>query len=209
MYEHPIEGLMVTAMNSIRDMVDVNTIIGEAIEGPGNIMIIPISKVGFGFAAGGSEFNGETLDEYTKKDEEEQVQYRLPFGGGSGAGVSINPVAFLVINGENVKLLPVSHSSAIDKLLDYVPDLIEKVNNMVDKSMQAKIDQRNKEIEQEEIEAKEREKERKEYLETLKQEIGAERKNRGRPPKKNKNSDKTIKIEFDDDYIENLIEEDE
>lgn len=209
MYEHPIEGLMVTAMNSIRDMVDVNTIIGEAIEGPGNIVIIPISKVGFGFAAGGSEFNGETLDEYTKKDEEEQVQYRLPFGGGSGAGVSINPVAFLVINGENVKLLPVSHSSAIDKLLDYVPDLIEKVNNMVDKSMQAKIDQRNKEIEQEELEEKEREKERKEYLETIKQEIGAVRKNKGRPPKKNKNSDKTIKIEFDDDYIENLNEEDE
>ena len=209
MYEHPIEGLMITAMNSIRDMVDVNTIIGEVIEGPGNIMIIPISKVGFGFAAGGSEFNGETLDEYTKKDEEEQVQYRLPFGGGSGAGVSINPVAFLVINGENVKLLPVSHSSAIDKLLDYVPDLIQKVNNMLDKSMQAKIDQRNKAIEQEAREVKEREKERKEYLETIKQEIGAERKNRGRPPKKNKNLDKTIKIEFDDDYIENLEEEDD
>ena len=68
MNEHPIEGLMTTAMNSIRDMVDVNTIIGEAIEGPGNIMIIPISKVGFGFAAGGSEFNGETLDEYKKKE---------------------------------------------------------------------------------------------------------------------------------------------
>ena len=209
MSNHPIEGLMLTAMNSIEDMIDVNTIIGEPIETNNGIVIIPISKVSFGFAAGGSEFNGETLDEYTKKDEEEQVQYRLPFGGGSGAGVSINPVAFLVINGENVKLLPVSHSSALDKLLEYGPDLIEKVNNMVDKSMQAKIDQRNKEIEQEEIEAKEREKERKEYLETLKQEIGAERKNRGRPPKKNKNSDKTIKIEFDDDYIENLIEEDE
>lgn len=209
MYEHPIEGLMVTAMNSIRDMVDVNTIIGEAIEGPGDIMIIPISKVGFGFAAGGSEFNGETLDEYTKKDEEEQVQYRLPFGGGSGAGVSINPVAFLVINGENVKLLPVNHSSAMDKLLDYIPDLIEKVNKMLDKSMQAKIDQKNKEIEQEEREAKEREKERKEYLETIKQEIGAERKNRGRPPKKNKNIDKTIKIEFDDDCIGNLEEDDD
>ena len=118
MYEHPIESLMTTAMNSIRDMVDVNTIIGEPVEAPGNIMIIPISKVGFGFASGGSEFNGETLNEYTKKDKEEQAQYSLPFGGGSGAGVSINPVAFLVINGENVKLLPVSHSSAIDKLLD-------------------------------------------------------------------------------------------
>ena len=138
MYEHPIEGLMITAMNSIRDMVDVNTIIGEAIEGPGNIMIIPISKVSFGFAAGGSEFNGETLDEYTKKDKEEQVQYRLPFGGGSGAGVSINPVAFLVINGENVKFIPVNHSSAIDKLLDYVPDLIEKANNILDKNMEYK-----------------------------------------------------------------------
>ena len=80
---------------------------------------------------------------------------------------------------------------------------------MLDKSMQAKIDQRNKAIEQEAREVKEREKERKEYLETIKQEIGAERKNRGRPPKKNKNLDKTIKIEFDDDYIENLEEEDD
>lgn len=78
MNEHPIEGLMVTAMNSIRDMVDVNTIIGDPIEAPGNIVIIPISKVGFGFASGGSEFNGETIDEYKKKDKEEQVQYRLP-----------------------------------------------------------------------------------------------------------------------------------
>lgn len=155
MCEHPIEGLMTTAMNSIRDMVDVNTIIGEVIEAPGNIMIIPVSKVGFGFASGGSEFNGETLNEYTKKDKEEQAQYRLPFGGGSGAGVSITPVAFLVINGENVKLLPVNHASAIDKLLDYVPDLIEKVNSIVNNNMHAKIDQKNKELNQEKIEEKE------------------------------------------------------
>ena len=126
--EHPIEGLMLTAMNSIQDMVDVNTIIGEPIETSNNIVIIPISKVSFGFAAGGSEFNEETLDEYIKKEKEEQVQYKLPFGGGSGAGVSINPVAFLVIQEENVKLLPVNHSSAIDRLLDYVPDLMQKMN---------------------------------------------------------------------------------
>ena len=80
MEEHPIEGLMVTAMNSIREMVDVNTIIGEPIETTNNIVIIPISKVGFGFAAGGSEFKGETIDEYSKKDKEEAIQYRLPFG---------------------------------------------------------------------------------------------------------------------------------
>lgn len=206
MNEHPIEGLMTTAMNSIRDMVDVNTIIGEAIEGPGNIMIIPISKVGFGFAAGGSEFNGETLDEYKKKDKEEQVQYRLPFGGGSGAGVSIAPVAFLVIQQDNVKLLPVSHSSAIDKLLDYVPDLIEKVNKMLNKTMQAKIDQKNKEIKQEEKEAKEIENERKEYLNKIKEEIGAERKSK-RSTKKNKNAHNPIKVEFGEDILEDLTED--
>lgn len=83
MNEHPIEGLMLTAMNSIREMVDVNTIIGEPIETSNNIIIIPISKVGFGFAAGGSEFRGETIDEYSKKDKEEAIQYKLPFGGGS------------------------------------------------------------------------------------------------------------------------------
>ena len=85
MSEHPIEGLMLTAMNSIQDMVDVNTIIGEPIETSNNIVIIPISKVSFGFAAGGSEFSGETVDEYSKKEKEEEIQYRLPFGGGSGA----------------------------------------------------------------------------------------------------------------------------
>ena len=117
--QHPIENLMLTAMNSIKDMVDVNTIIGEPIETNNNTIIIPISKVGFGFAAGGSEFKGETIDEYTKREKEEAIQYRLPFGGGSGAGVSIAPVAFLVVQQNNVKLLPVEHCSAIDRLLDY------------------------------------------------------------------------------------------
>ena len=131
MNEHPIEGLMTTAMNSIQDMIDVNTIIGEPIETSNNIVIIPISKVSFGFAAGGSEFKGETVDEYTKRDKEEAIQYRLPFGGGSGAGVTINPIAFLVIQSNNVKLMPVNHTSSLDKLLDYMPDLIEKTNNMM------------------------------------------------------------------------------
>ena len=114
MSEHPIEGLMNTAMNSIKEMVDVNTIIGEPIETSNNIIILPISKVGFGFAAGGSEFKGETINEYTKKDKDEAIQYKLPFGGGSGAGVSISPVAFLVVQGGSVRLLPVNQSSAVD-----------------------------------------------------------------------------------------------
>ena len=73
--EHPIEGLMLTAMNSIQDMVDVNTIIGEPIETSNNIVIIPISKVSFGFAAGGSEFNEETIDEYIKKEKERYTRH--------------------------------------------------------------------------------------------------------------------------------------
>ena len=144
MSEHPIEGLMITAMNSIKDMVDVNTIIGEPIETSNNIVIIPISKVSFGFAAGGSEFKGETIDEYSKKDKEEEIQYRLPFGGGSGAGVTINPIAFLVIQPNNVKLMPVNHTSSIDKLLDYMPDLIEKTNSMMNRCIQNKKEETQK-----------------------------------------------------------------
>lgn len=146
MREHPIEGLMSAAMTSIQDMVDVNTIIGDPIETSNNIVIIPISKVSFGFATGGSEFSEETIDEYNRKEKEEMVQYKLPFGGGSGAGVSINPVAFLVVQEGNVKLLPVNHSSAIDRLLDYVPDLFQKVNEVINKSMDMKEKCNNEEI---------------------------------------------------------------
>ena len=127
MEKHPIEGLMLTAMSSIENMIDVNTIIGEPIETSNNIVIIPISKVCFGFAAGGSEFKGETINEYSKKDKDEKVQYRLPFGGGSGATVSINPIAFLIVENGKVRLLPVNHTSCIDKILDYVPDLFERL----------------------------------------------------------------------------------
>ena len=111
-------------------------LIGDPIETSNGMVIIPISKVCFGFAAGGSEFKGETIDEYKKRDKEEEVQYRLPFGGGSGAGISINPVAFVIVSKESIKVLPIEHSSVIDKLMDYVPDLMEKANVIVDKTME-------------------------------------------------------------------------
>ena len=146
MKEHPIEGFMLAAMNSIKEMIDVNTIIGEPIETSNNIVIIPISKVCFGFAAGGSEFKEEAIEEYSKKDkEDENIKYKLPFGGGSGAGVSINPVAFIIVQEENVKFLPVNHSSTIDKLLDYVPDLMDKVNTYLNKTMQNKKEEKREE----------------------------------------------------------------
>lgn len=140
MSEHPIEGLMLTAMNSIKDMINVNTIIGDPIHVADNIVIIPISKVSFGFAAGGSEFRGETIDECNRKNKNESIQCRLPFGGGAGSGISVNPVAFLVVQQNIIKLLPVEHSTALDKILDYVPDLIEKTNCMMNKKLQEKED---------------------------------------------------------------------
>ena len=141
MENHPIDGLMNTAMNSIKEMVDVNTIIGDPIETTNNVVIIPVSKVNFGFAAGGSEFNGKSLK--TENDKE-----HMPFGGGAGAGVSINPIAFIVVQSTGVKLLPVNHSSNIDKLLDLVPDLIDKVNTMLEKKLN-QIDQNEEKIKNE------------------------------------------------------------
>lgn len=133
MNEHPIEGLMRTAMSSIQNMVDVNTIIGDPIETGNNKIIIPISKVSFGFAAGGSQFKAETLNEYKKVDKDEQIQYTLPFGGGAGAGVNINPIAFLVVDDTCVKLMPINHSGAWDKIVDFIPDLLEKADKKISK----------------------------------------------------------------------------
>ena len=144
MSEHPIEGLMLTAMNSIKDMIDVNTIIGDPIQAANNIVVIPISKVSFGFTAGGSEFKGETVNQYKKQERDEQIEYRLPFGGGAGAGISLSPIAFLVIQGEMVKLLPVNHSTSLDKILDYIPDLFEKASCMINKSISNKKEQTDK-----------------------------------------------------------------
>lgn len=139
MSEYPIEGLMNTAMNSIKDMVDVNTIIGDPIETTNNVVVIPVSKVNFGFVAGGTEFNGKEQKNGSllpsKGEEEKKEEKRMPFGGGSGAGVSISPIAFIIIQQSGVKLLPVDHSSAFDKLLDFVPDLIEKTQEMISKKI--------------------------------------------------------------------------
>lgn len=128
MAEHPIENLMITAMSSIRDMIDVNTIIGDTVETKDGTTIIPVSKVCFGFASGGSEFNTNKLNKYSENA-------KLPFGGGSGAGVKIEPVAFLSIKDDTVKLLTVEADRPLDKLVDALPDLVKKVVDTVDNSL--------------------------------------------------------------------------
>ena len=134
MSDHPIQGLMSTAMESIKNMVDVNTIVGDAVEAPDGTVIIPISKVSFGFAAGGSEFGGLLGN----KCEEGKPTEKMAFGGGSGAGVSIQPVAFMVVGQGQMKLMPVTNNSSLDKLLEFVPELIEKINESVRKKVVVK-----------------------------------------------------------------------
>lgn len=132
MKEHPIEGLMLTAMESIRNMLDVNTIIGETIIVSDEVSIIPVSRLRFGLAAGGSEFKNETPKyHFRKQNIEEETDYTLPFGGGAGVGASINPIAFIIIQKESIKLLPIDHSNTLDKLLDYTPDIIEKIEKII------------------------------------------------------------------------------
>ncbi len=126
MADHPIQGLMRTAMENIKQMVDVNTIIGDPVETPDGSVILPISKVGFGFAAGGSEF------EYTHERHHENASY--PFGGGSGGGVSITPVAFLVVGKQGVRSIPLENSTHLyDRILDSVPHFVDKLQGMIGK----------------------------------------------------------------------------
>lgn len=125
---HPIEGLMNTTMNSLKDMIDVNTIVGDPVQSPDGLIIIPISKVGFGFASGGTEFN------INKKNDIDIQQDKLPFGGGSGAGVSLQPVAFIVVGNNQMKLLPVDeNSSALNNLFDFMSKLANDLKETLNK----------------------------------------------------------------------------
>ena len=120
---HPIEGLMNSALQNLKSMVDVNTIIGEPIIAGDGIVIIPVSKVSFGLAVGGSNFGDKANDVSNQS-----------FGGGSGAGVSISPMAFLVVSNNTVRMMPMSQTNAIDKIIDMAPDVIEKLLKKFEKS---------------------------------------------------------------------------
>lgn len=113
---HPIEGLMDTTLEKIKQMVDVNTVIGTPITTADGTTVIPISKVVYGFASGGSEFQG-------KREGSSNL-----FGGGTGAGVTINPVAFLTISNGDVKLLNIAdYKDGQDRAIGMVPEVIDKI----------------------------------------------------------------------------------
>ncbi|MBE5801449.1 MAG: sporulation protein YtfJ [Clostridiales bacterium] len=117
--QHPIDSMMQTTMESIRGMVDVNTVVGSPVSGAKGATIIPISKVSFGFIAGGGEYaSGDGRTRVVPED-------TMPFAGGTGAGVSVQPVGFLVVNEDGVKMLPAQTSGAVERVVELLPQLIE------------------------------------------------------------------------------------
>ena len=120
MDRHPIESIMSTTMENIRDMIDVNTIIGDAISTSDGSTVIPISRVSFGFVAGGGEYavrGGNHADS------------ELPFAGGTGAGVTVQPLGFLVTNADQVRLLPAQPYAPIDCVIELMPQALCEIKN--------------------------------------------------------------------------------
>lgn len=117
MEKHPIQGLMETSMQNIRDMVDVNTVLGDPITARDGSTVVPVSKVSFGFVAGGGEYSMKSAPE------------EYPFAGGAGAGVSLQPVGFLVCGENHVRMLPAQAKSSVDRAIDLLPGVLEEVKN--------------------------------------------------------------------------------
>lgn len=122
MAEHPIQSLMNVTMDKIRQMADSNTIIGKPIKTDDGTTILPVSRISFGFASAGTDFDGKNA---ANKD---------LFGGGSGAGVNIRPVAFLVVKDGCVRTIQLSDgSNTIDRALTMLPELVDKVSALLKK----------------------------------------------------------------------------
>ena len=128
MNEHPLNDLMSSTMEKIRAMADTNTVVGQPITA-GEVTIIPVSRVSLGVGVGGSDF--------ASKNQKPGVDNA--FGGGSGAGISMDPIAFLIVRGDNVRLLPViPPSGPLDRVIDVVPEVVDKITDFVEKQQEKK-----------------------------------------------------------------------
>lgn len=131
MQQHPIEGLMSETMEQLKHLIDVKTIIGEPIQTADGSTIIPISKVSFGFVAGGSEFPNQ--QENSQEDGQDSTdESTLPFGGGSGGGISITPIAFLVTHKQGHNIIHLHDRIHLyDKLVEVAPQAVDKIKDIL------------------------------------------------------------------------------
>ncbi len=125
----PINDLMSTTMEKIREMVDANTIVGQPIRTEDGVTLIPVSRLTFGFASGGSDFVSKN----------QKPEGPNSFGGGGGAGVNIAPVAFLVVKDGYVRMLPVAAppNTTVDRVVEMVPEIMDRVTDFIDKKQPA------------------------------------------------------------------------
>ena len=129
--QHPIDNMMQTTMESIRGMVDVNTVVGAPVMDQKGTTIIPISKVSFGFVAGGGEY---AVEDGKQKPVPTDI---FPFAGGTGAGVSVQPVGFVVTD-KQVKMLPAQTTGAMERMVELLPQLIEELGAKDEKEKEKK-----------------------------------------------------------------------
>ena len=120
-----LPNMLDNTISKIREMVDVNSVIGNPITTPDGVTIIPVSKVSVGFGGGGSDFSNKNGDN--------------PFGGGVGGGVKVSPVCFLIIKDGAVRMMPVAEpaSSTADRIVEMIPDTLDKITSYLDSKKEA------------------------------------------------------------------------
>lgn len=123
---HPIENIMGTTMENLKEMIDVSTVVGTPVSAGENVTVIPVSRVSFGFVAGGGEYNCKPAPLPLDASQEP-----LPFAGGTGSGVTVSPVAFLMVSGDQVRLLPAVNSTPIDRLVEMIPQIVKDVKDLL------------------------------------------------------------------------------
>lgn len=133
--EHPIQSIMGTTLENMKEMIDVNTIVGDAVETVDGTVIIPISRLSFGFVTGGSEFNANGKETNKKpSDELTKDSHQMPFGGGTGAGISVYPMAFLVVGQGQIRLLHLANRNTADRIAEMIPEIMEEIKSMTKKN---------------------------------------------------------------------------
>ncbi|MDR0928438.1 MAG: GerW family sporulation protein [Oscillospiraceae bacterium] len=125
--KRPIESLMGTTMENIKDMVDVNTVVGDPVQASDGTTVIPISRVSFGFVAGGGDYSADEKKGAMRAAEQES----LPFAGGTGAGVSVYPMGFLVVGNGQVKMLPTNYSTPVDRVMELLPQVLGEIKDVL------------------------------------------------------------------------------
>lgn len=126
---HPLPNMLESTLQKVREMVDVNSVVGNPITTPEGVTIIPVCRVSYGVGGGGSDFptKSSTHPEY-------------PFGGGTGVGAKIEPIAFLIVKGENVRMLPVAApaNTTTDRIVEMVPDVMDRIGSFLDSRKEKK-----------------------------------------------------------------------